>query len=374
MAGAPIVFFLASNLSFYMSFLEKKIGIILVNYKDYANHFLLACRDSLRLQEYPAHLRPVYIVDNESSSESRDFLQANYPEAKILPRLDGNYCAANNLGCQAAIADGCEFLVAVNMDTEMSPGWLKEMLAAFNSPDVGLVQAKIMLYDQNQKDNKKQKINTLGNRLHFLGFGFTSSYREEDREILGYPEIDGYASGCSLMMRADIFKKIGGWDELYYMYHDDVELSLKIRLAGYKIVLAPKAVIFHKYEFSRSVRMLYFMERNRYLLVLSFYPKKLIAFLLPAIIAMHLGMLLFASINGWLTTWFRISAYFLRPSSWRLIMLKRKELKKIAQKDFSLIIPSLAAKIEFLEIDNFLLRKLVNPIFALYWRGIKKLI
>ena len=82
----------------------KKVGIVLVNYKEYANKYLSACRDSLRIQTYSNFI--VYIVDNASSAESLSYLKNLYPEAVILPREDGNYCAANNLGMKQAINDG----------------------------------------------------------------------------------------------------------------------------------------------------------------------------------------------------------------------------------------------------------------------------
>ncbi len=103
--------------------MSKLVGIVLVNYQDYAERFLTACRDSLRAQDYPASNLKIYLVDNASSLKSRAYLRACYPEAKILERGDGNYCAANNLGFFEAIKDGCEYLVALNMRSHQ--GWLR---------------------------------------------------------------------------------------------------------------------------------------------------------------------------------------------------------------------------------------------------------
>jgi len=355
--------------------MSKLVGIVLVNYQDYAAKFLAACRDSLRAQNYPAAEFKVYIVDNASSEKSLAYLKTCYPEAKVLPRADGNYCAANNLGFKEAIKAACEYLVALNMDTELEANWLSELVLALDkNPEAGIAQSKILLYPPTESERQNLKINTLGNRLNFLGFGFTSAYQEANREISGYPEIEGYASGCCFITRREVFTNIDGWDDVYYMYHDDIEFSLKTRLADNKIILAPQSVVFHKYEFARSVRMLYYMERNRYLLALGFYPLKLLIFLAPAFIIMSLGMLVFALAKGWAATWFRVFGFFLKPATWKQIKTARVKIKKLSRIPFSVLAKNLESQIDFSEISNPLLKYVGNPLLKVYWQLVKKLI
>ncbi|MFA6994954.1 MAG: glycosyltransferase family 2 protein [Patescibacteria group bacterium] len=355
--------------------MDKKVGIILVNYKDYAAKFLRDCRDSLRLQSYAPENTSIYIVDNASTPESLKYLQVNYPEAVVLPRVDGNYAAANNLGFKQAISDGCEYLVTVNMDTEMATDWLLELVEALNSnPEAGIAQSKILLYPLSAEEREKPRINSLGNIIHFLGFGFTSNYGEPDREITGYPKIGGYASGCSFIIRRAVFEKIGGYNEEFYMYHDDIELSLKTKLAGHDIILAPRSVIFHKYEFSRSLNMLYYMERNRYLLLLSFYPIGLLILVgLPGIL-MDIGMLFYSFVKGWFVTEMKIYIYFAHYRNYVKIQKTRQALKKIKIIPFSKLARDFSGIIEFKEIANPLLSYIVNPLFNLYWSLVKKIV
>ncbi len=352
----------------------NKVGIVLVNYKDYAQKFLIPCRDSLRTQNYSKENIKIYIIDNASTVESKKFLVDIFPEAEILEREDGNYVAANALGFKEAIEDGCNYLVAVNMDTEMDPNWLQELVLALDSnTNNGIAQSKILLYPKDEEERLSPKINSLGNVIHYLGFGFTSYYNEPDREISGYPEINGYASGCSFIIRSDVYKKIGGYFEEFYMYHDDLELSLKTRLAGYKIILAPKSVIFHKYEFSRSTKMIYYMERNRYLSILTFYPVWLIFLISIPGFLMDLGMLFFSLINGWFKQEMKIYGYFLNFKNYRQIEIERKKIKQYQKIPFSKIAKDFQGKIIFQEIENPILRLIVNPLLDLYWRIIKKL-
>lgn len=355
--------------------MPKRVGIILINYKDYAERFLIACRDSLRAQNYPAELTKIYIIDNASTPETIAYLKNNYPEAQILTRVDGNYCAANNLGFKTALSDSCDYLVTVNMDTEMKTDWLDELVSALeNNPAAGIAQSKILLFPKTEAEKENPRINSLGNIIHFLGFGFTSGYGEPDREISGYPEINGYASGCSFIIRAEVFNKIGGYNEEYYMYHDDLEISLKAKLAGYKIILAPKSIIFHKYEFARSTKMIYYMERNRYLTLLTFYPAYLIILIgLPGAV-MDLGLFFYSLLNGWFKEEAKIYSYFLNFKNYAKILAARKKIKKFQTQSFIELAKNFAGRIEFQEIANPVLKYLVNPLFNRYWQIIKKII
>jgi len=355
--------------------MAKKVGIILINYKDYAEHFLANCRDSLRGQDYPREDWRVFIIDNASTPDSAHFLQESFPEAKILPRSDGNYCAANNLGFKKAIESGCDYVVTVNMDTEAHPAWLSELVKALdNNPEAAIAQSKVYLYPKNEEDKKLPRLNTLGNMIHYLGYGLTSYYNEVDRQIEGYPEISGYASGCSFIMRPEIWVAIGGYNEEFYMYHDDIELSLKVHLLGKKIILAPESKIFHKYEFNRSIKMLYYLERNRWLTILSFYPVKFIVLLFPIILFMQFGSLIYSISHGYLGTLLKIWQYFLRPSSYIKIINNRRQLKRLTVVPFRNIAKEFQGRILFQEIANPVLIYFVNPILAAYWQLVKKII
>lgn len=353
--------------------MPKKVGIILVNYHDYAERFLSACRDSLRKQSYPKDFFRIYIIDNDSGEETLDYLKKNYPEAVVLPRLDGNYSAANNLGAKEAMKDACEYIVSVNMDTEMDENWLLELVEALdNNPEAGVAQSKILLHPKDDLERVHPKINSIGNVLHFLGFGFTDGYNLPDHEINGYPEIKAYASGCSFIIRAQVLKKIGMWNEEFYMYHDDIELSLKVRLAAYKIVLAPKSIIFHKYEFSRSIRMFYYMERNRLLLLSIFFPRKYRLAVLPLSFVVSIGIGFLMALRGNFSSWFKIVFYFLKPTTWVKIYLYRHSVKGIATTPFKDIAKDFASRITFQEVDNPILKYIANPIMALYFKALKK--
>lgn len=352
----------------------KKVGVILINYKDYAERFLAECWQGLMSQTYPREFTRIYIVDNAASDKTLNYLQEKCPGATIIGRPDGNYAAGNNAGINQARQDGCEYFVIVNMDVALDKDWLLELVkAAESDANIGIAQSKILLY---QKDKQgAYLINSLGNSLHYLGFGFTFGYRQKDKisdKIIA--PIKGYASGCSLIIKDSVLDKIGPYNEEYYMYHDDLELSWRAKLTGYRIVLANKSVIYHKYEFKRSILMLYYMERNRLLTVFTYYRLKTLLLILPALIFLEGGMWLYSGMRGWFRTKVRVAWYFLQPTSWIKIYHTRQELKKIRTTKDREILEQVEGKVDFQEIDNLLLKYFGNPILNGYLRLIKKLI
>lgn len=344
----------------------------MIGYADYVNRFLDECKDSLRSQSYDNF--SVYIIDNCSINHC-EYIKKTYPEAIAVERPDGNYAAANNLGMKMALEDGCEYLVIANMDTKFEVDWLSELVDALESDEkIGMAQSKMLLYPKNEEEKKHPRLNSTGNMMHFLGFGFTKDYNELDYEIESLPEIKGYVSGCSFITKKEVIEKVGMENEDLWMYHDDVEFSWKVKLAGYKIVLAPESRMFHKYEFSRSIRMLYYMERNRILVMLYFYKLPTLLLLLPAILAMDAGMTLYSVPGRWFGTKMKVFGYFLKPSTWMSVMKHRQKVRSFRVARDKEIVKGFVGKVMFQEIENPVLKYIANPIFDLYWRIVKKLI
>jgi len=352
----------------------KKVGIILINYKDYAEKFMDECWSGLMRQTYPKELTKIYIVDNAATDETHIFLNSNYSSATIVTRPDGNYAAGNNAGIEQAKNDGCEYFVIVNMDVAFESDWLSELVKALESNlQIGIAQSKVLLYEKDELGNSL--VNSLGNSFHYLGFGFTDGYQKKDKsEAQNVTEIKGYASGCSLIIKREVLDKIGAYDEEYYMYHDDLEFSWRAKLAGYKIVLANRSVIHHKYEFNRSVRMLYYMERNRFLAIFTYYRFRTLIVIFPALVFLEGGMWLYAGMRGWLKTKTRVAGYFLQPKSWTHIIQMRKEVNKYRKISDKEMMVGFKGRVEFQEINNPLLKYIGNPILNTYFNLIKKLI
>jgi len=350
-----------------------KVAIILVNYGDYAEKYLQDCYASLQGQKLSSGTFKIYLVDNAASQKSQEYLN-KFENLVNIPRVDGNYCAANNAGIRTAIADNCDLFVIVNMDTVFAENWLEELVTAIDSDvTIGLVQSKILQFGK--EISGQPVLNNIGNEIHYLGHGYSRGNGMVDTEIdNGLMEIGGYISGCSYIISGNLLKKINFYNEEYYMYLDDLEISWKAKLLGYKLVINPKSIVYHKYCFDRSAKMIYYMERNRYLAIFTFYKLATLILILPALIAMELGIIIFSLVNHWFDKKIAVYRYFLNLQNIKKILKIRRDVQALRTIDDRELLAGSVGKIEFQEINNFLLKYIGNPILNLYWLIIKKVI
>ncbi len=347
----------------------KKVAIIISpNYKDYAKNYLADCIESIRRQDYSGEIK-IFITDNETSEESFYLLKRLVPEAEIIRNKDNDgFAKGNNDAMKLALGLGYEYIILFNMDTIIEPCCVSELIKVAESDDkTGAVQARLMLWPE------KEKINSLGNVTHFLGFGYSLGYRERiDKAIFKTINI-AYPSGAAVLYKSGVLRKVGLFDEEFWMYNEDQDLGWRIWLAGLKCVLAPQAVVYHKYEFAKSIKQYYWMDRNRILAIKKNYHFLTLLLIFPAFIMMELGLLLFAIKVGYLKEKFKVYKYFFTPSKWLYIHQGRRQAQKLRKAKDKDIVKMFSGRIWYQEIDDVKL-KLVNPIFNLYWQIVKKLI
>jgi GT2 family glycosyltransferase len=182
-----------------------------------------------------------------------------------------------------------------------------------------------------------------------------------------------YPSGAAVIFPAEVLKKVGLFDEEMWMYCEDEDLGWRIWLAGYKCVLAPEAVVYHKYEFSRSITKFYWIDRNRIITILKNYHILSLILIFPALLVLELGLLFFALRNGWLKEKLKVYKYFLSAKNWRYLSYARREAQRLRKVKDSDIIGMFSASISYQEIDDFKLRA-ANKVMEVYWRIVKFII
>ncbi len=362
--------------------MNKRVAIIISpNYKDYAKKYLDDCIDSLRKQDWQGKMK-IFITDNETSKESYQYLKDKLPEAQIhCNQNNDGFAKGNNDAIRLAMEQKYDYILLFNMDTIIEPSCLREMVKVVESDKkIGAVQARLMLYPE------KDKINSLGNTTHFLGFGYSLGYREKYTKAnrLHSPEPSGtmepsgvndihYPSGAGVLFTREVLEKVGLYDKEYWMYNEDQEHGWRIWLAGYKCVLAPKAVVYHKYKFAKSIKQYYWMDRNRIITVVKSYHWLTLLLITPACIIMELGLLLFSLKTGWFKEKLRVWKYFFIPSTWRYLIKARRQSQGLRKVKDSDIVNLITGRIWYQEIDDVKLR-LINPIFDFYWRICKFII
>lgn len=347
--------------------MSKKVAIILGNYKDYVKKYGVACIESLRIQDYGGEIK-IFVYDNASSSESFSHLKRVMPEAElILNKTNDGFAKGNNDCLKLALAEGFDYFILFNMDMIIDRSAVRKMIeVAEQDTRYGVVQARVMLHPDTTK------VNSLGNYTHFLGFGACVGYKDEYHKI-NKPQLINYPSGAAVLFSREVLEKIGLFDEEFWMYNEDQDIGWRAWLAGYKCVLARDAVVYHKYEFSRSMQKYYWMDRNRILAILKNYHFLTLILIFPAFLVMEFGLILFSLKSGWFKDKIKVWLYFLNPVKWIYIWQKRQEVKSLRVVGDKDVVKMFAGAIWYQEIDDVKLR-LINPVFSCYWNIVKKLI
>ena len=332
---------------------------------------------SLAQVDYPRDRWQLVIVNNFCiGHDLASYIRSRWTQQPRLPKTDVRvqnpnlgFAGGHNVAFGLSRSFAPDFIYLLNADAHVEPTFLSRIVEhAKRHPKAAIVQSRIMLNQQ------PELLNSSGNAMHFLGFGYSLGYRQR-------PDTDDdrlsmfYASGAGMLVRTSVLDKINGlFDRSYFMYHEDLDLSWRARLAGYDIGYAPDSVIFHRYEFSRSIQKFYWMERNRHLTNLVCYRWRTILLLLPVSLVMELGTLLFALRSGWAKEKMRAWAHLLKPSTWKWITSRRRLIRMIRVATDQEMLARMVGVIVNQEIDRPLLTRLVNPFFDLAFRVLKFLV
>lgn len=227
---------------------RPKIFIVIVNYN--SAKFLPACLNSLKNQTEQNF--KLVVVDNASTDKSWQVVAKFFPTAKlILNHSNSGFPAGANQGIKYALKNGADLVILLGFDTQPDKNWLKELIkSADEFSRAGIIQSKILLYPSGQ-------VQSLGNRISWLGFGYPSAQPQKNLD---------YASGTSMLVKKEVFGKIGFLDERL-MFMEDLDFGRRARRAGFEIRLATGSIVAHHYQFFRYPKKLYFWLKSycRYL-------------------------------------------------------------------------------------------------------------
>lgn len=219
---------------------------VVVNFE--AGDALTACVESLLADTSAGGPPEVVVVDNGSADGSVARLRAAVPDVRVVD-AGGNvgYAAAANRGMAATTAD---VIAVCNADLEVRPGTGAAMLAAFADPTVGAAGPRVLNPDGSTYPSVRRDpplLDAVGHAC--LGWcwprnPFTRRYRELDADPDVARDVD-WASGAALWLRRTAVDAVGGWDEGYFMYLEDVDLGWRLRRAGWRVRYEPAGVVVH---------------------------------------------------------------------------------------------------------------------------------
>ena len=230
---------------------------------------LRACLASLRSQTGIAF--EVIVVDNGSADGSADMAETEFGAQVIRNRENRGFCAANNQGI--AVARGA-FVALINNDAEAGPEWLAALHRACSSaPDIGMAASKVLVWEDPGRIDKAGHLIFPDGQNRGRGSGAPDRGQYDREEEVLWPD------GCAAMYRKAMLDRIGGFDEDFFAYGDDAELGLRARIAGWRCLYTPQAVVRHHRSATLgkdSARRLQLIERNRLLLAVKLFPWSLL--------------------------------------------------------------------------------------------------
>ena len=358
------------------------------------------CFETITKINYPLEQLEVICVENPSKhGASWPFIERDWRprEGKDFPKLtieknekDLGYSGACNIGARIADEHGCDYAYLLNQDADTDPDFIKAAVErAESDPQIGFVQSLILLGDN------KEEVNSIGNEYHFLGYGYSGGYHWSKKRALAHLDVERetnprlevpYYSGAGVLVRLSMMRKIGLYDTPFYMYHEDVDASFNARVHGYHVVIEPKSIIYHYYAFSRSIKKFYWIERNRYLVMLSYYKLATWLLILPAFLVVEIGSFLFSIKSGWWRERLRAYAFYLRPSTWEWVRIRRKRIQTERMVNDRGLLALAESRILFQEgtqentqvgstgVSGFLVQGIANPLLTLYWNVVYALI
>lgn len=348
---------------------RPKVAVIVLHHADYAQRYLEPCYRSLQRQTYPADDFQVFLVGNGVSAATRQLIARIAPEARAieLPHNLG-WAAGNNCATRIALDEGARDIVLLNPDTVVEETWLAALVEAAQArSDVHIFQSKILLHGTDT-------IQSLGNRLHYLGYAYCNGYGHQRSRPPPRCVMD-VASGAAMLVKREVFETIGLFRQDYFLYYDDTEFCWRARLAGFNIGFVEGSVCSHTYHFqSRLSSWLYYFQRNRLLSLLTLQRLSTIALTAPCLIMSEVVLASYFIAKGWGKTVWELARYFLRPGTWVAIRARRREIGRLRKRKDAEIVKHFAGTIVFPEIESPVLRYVVNPLLALYWAMTKPFI
>ena len=240
------------------------ITVIIVNFN--GERYITDCLVSLSVQTFRDF--EVIVVDNGSSDGSLSIIKNKFSWVKIIALNENTgFAKGNNVGFKASSS---QYLATLNNDTIVSKDWLQALYESAEADRaVGMVASKILL------GREGREIDSVGMLLYHDGMT-----RQRGRGILDSGQFDGteevlFPSACAALYRHEMLEEIGFFDEDFFSYCEDSDLGLRARLAGWKAVLAPMAVVRHLYSQTGGVYSVFkanHVERNRSWVLLKNLP------------------------------------------------------------------------------------------------------
>ena len=323
---------------------------------------------------------PVVVVDNASSDGGPELIRSTFPTVQLLVQgRNLGFGGGCNQGIRHARAQGAEWVLLLNQDAELQAGAVDTLRAGLESnAQVAAVQPGVMRDDG--------RVNSLGNPVHWLGFseaggnGLSLDQAERDpnlpwlrdgrwrSEMVEVPA----CSGAALMLRMTALDDVGLFEDELFLYHEDLELSLRLRRAGWLCCLVGAARVRHYYAFSRNRRKWYFLERNRHWVLLAHLRGSTLAVLVPGLLAAETMVWWMAVRGGWAREKMHTYGYWFQGGRVRHLRQRRMALTALRRVDDHVLLSMASTRLSAADAGGS--SRLADGVSSALWRLLRPLI
>ena len=256
------------------------VSVVVVNYKGADD--TIACLQGLSALDWPADRLEVVVVDNASGDGSVERIRAAVPGAIVVASaVNTGFAGGCNLGVVHASGEVVGFL---NNDARPGAGWVRAAVETLHRDGtIGAVASKVLDWDGN-------KIDYVDGSLTWYGMGYKREVERPDTGEWDVPKDVLYGTGAAMFVRTELFREVGGFDERFFMFYEDVDLGWRLNLLGHRFRYVPTSVAYHRHHASMKTvgawREYYLHERNALMTMYKNYEDASLGKALPAALAL----------------------------------------------------------------------------------------
>jgi len=245
-----------------------KIAFIIINFN--GKEDTLECLDSIFKIDYLSF--KVYVVDNGSSDDCSSAIRSRFKEVVLIENKENlGFCIANNMGIKLALADKSEYIMILNNDTVVLPEVINELKSCLeNDRGIGAVSPVVAYYRDHEK------LDFYGTMIDWGNGDLCRQYEKEYVASAGKVLDIDFVTWCAVLIKSEALEKTGLLDEQLFLYYDDTDWSVRCQKAGYRTVLFPKTLVYHKISQSSgggySPLVYFYLFRNRFIFIKKHAP------------------------------------------------------------------------------------------------------
>lgn len=315
-----------------------------------------------RLRTVAGELGPgdeLIVVDNASSDGTAAAVAGAGLDVDLV-RSPANlgFAAGCNLGAERASG---ALLLFLNPDVVPERG----AIAALRSSGEWDAWQGLITYPDGET------VNSAGGEVHYLGISWAGGCERPVESHDAAREV-GFASGACLMLRRAEWEALGGFEPSYFMYCEDVDLSLRVRLRGGRVGIEPGARFRHDYSFQKGAQKWRFLERNRWYTIVRTYPGPLLAAVLPALLVAEVALLAYAVASGW--GWSKLRAQWEVAAALPRLARQRRALLAGSSASAADMLAHMQVQLDSPNVGRFARARPARVLLALYWRAIRAVV